>query len=325
MARIGGLFLVVLMVVWSALCFPFAEAKGRVRVTPAGRHKPSRLVGKPRWLGGRAGIYYENMVVVLTWHDVEPKGVYDTISLANFTAEMATLARDHFHPIAPSLLAPFLAGRRAVPPNAVLLTFDNGTEGVYRYAFPVLRRYRYPFLLFPIFGRTDIKADFLTRSQLKALVASHLCTLGSHTYQEHNGVAAGPNLSGPADVVRLYQDGHWESWRAYDRRVLTDARLAQAAIRYYEGRPEPYFSDPFGQYTPRLLALLKKAGFTLDFTTLGWAVVPGAPADRLPRINVGTGKSTAASMVGAILDVARATAADPSWHPPTSYVRLWHY
>jgi biofilm PGA synthesis lipoprotein PgaB len=277
----------------------------------------------PVWVGGKGGVYYRNLVVVLTWHDVEPHGHYDTISASQFAAQMAALQADGFHPIPPSRLAPFLAGRASVPPNAVLLTFDNGTEGVYRYAFPVLRRYRFPFLLFPIFGRTGVDPGFLTSAQIRALVASGLCTLGSHTYQEHNGLPSGPGTSGPADVVRRWTGKGWETWSQYDARVLADARRAQAAIRRYMGRPEPYFSDPFGQYTPRLLALLRQAGFTEDFTTLGWGVVAGAPADRLPRINVGTGSSTASSMVGSILYVAHLTAEDPSWHPPQSYVRLW--
>jgi biofilm PGA synthesis lipoprotein PgaB len=282
-----------------------------------------RALPRPIFVGGQGGVYYRNMVVVLTWHDVEPVGHYDTISVQDFAAQMAALHKDGFHPIRPDLLAGFLAGRERVPDNSVLLTFDNGTEGVWRYAFPLLRRYRFPVLLFPIFDRTDVRAGFLTSAQLKALVRSGLVTLGRHTNAQHQGLASGPHESLPADVARAYNGHSWESWASYDRRVEADARLSQAIIRRYMGRPEPYFSDPFGQYTPRLLHLLAQAGFTEDFTTLGWAVVPGAPSDRLPRINVGTGTSDAATMVGAILTVAKDTAADPGWHPPASYVRVW--
>jgi peptidoglycan/xylan/chitin deacetylase (PgdA/CDA1 family) len=277
----------------------------------------------PVYVGGQGGVYYRNMVVVLTWHDVEPKGVYDTISTAAFAGQMQTLKADHFHPVTPTLFQAFLAGKASVPANAVLLTFDNGTLGVYRYALPVLRRYRYPVLLFPIFGRTGVHSDFLTAAELRALVATGFVTLGSHTYQEHNGIAVGPGQSQPADVGRLWQNGQSETLAHYQARILHDAALAQAQIVKYEHRPEPFFSDPFGQYTPLLLRLIATKGFTIDFTTFGWAVVAGAPADRVPRTNVGTGSSTASSMVGQILSLASDTAKDPSWHPPASYVHTW--
>jgi biofilm PGA synthesis lipoprotein PgaB len=309
---------------WLPTLLAFAVITALAALGPAAVEAKTAPSMRPVFIGG-PHVYYRNMVVVLTWHDVEPTGHYDTISVANFAEQMAALKEDHFHPIQPAMLAAFLAGRERVPDNAVLLTFDNGTEGVWRYAFPILKRYRYPVLLFPIYGRTGKKADFLTATQLRSLARSGFVTLGSHTYQEHDGVASGPNESLPADVARIYNGHGYESWASYDRRVLADARLAQAAIRHYMGRSEPYFSDPFGQYTPRLLRILAKAGFTLDFTTLGWAVVPGAPADRLPRINVGTGNSTAASMVGAILTVAKDTAADPGWHPPATHIIVWHY
>jgi peptidoglycan/xylan/chitin deacetylase (PgdA/CDA1 family) len=279
---------------------------------------------KPVYVGGSGGVYYRNMVVVLTWHDVQAKGVYDTISTVNFAAQMQALHTDGFHVITPALFAAFLANKASVPDNAVLLTFDNGTLGVYENAFPILRRYRYPFLLFPIFGRTGVHSDFLTAAELHALVASGLATLGSHTYQEHNGIAVGPGESQPADVGREWNGKTTESLAHYEARILRDATLAQAAIRSYEGRDEPFFSDPFGQYTPLLLSLIARRGFTVDFTTYGWAVAPGAPADRVPRINVGTGASDAASMVGAILTVASDTARSPGVHPPASWVVTWH-
>jgi biofilm PGA synthesis lipoprotein PgaB len=281
---------------------------------------------RPVYVGGAGGVQYRNMVVVLTWHDVEVKGIDggDTIATANFAAQMAALRADHFHVITPALFQAFVAGTKGVPDNAVLLTFDNGTVGVYTQAFPILRQYRDPILLFPIFGRTDKHADFLTTTELHDLVASGLVTLGSHTYQEHNGIAVGPGESEPADIGRQWNGTTVESLAHYKARVLHDAGLAQAAIESYEHRPEPFFSDPFGGYTPLLLSLIAQKGFTLDFTTFGWAVAPGAPADRLPRINVGTGQSTAATMVGAILTVASDTAQSPNWHPPVSNVVVWH-
>jgi biofilm PGA synthesis lipoprotein PgaB len=305
----------------AAALLALGAAAGTGAAWAAGR---SAAPGAPQYVGGAHGVYYRNIVVVLTWHAIALRGHYDTISAANFAAQMAALKADGFHPIVPSALAGFLARKTAVPDNAVLLTFDNGDVGVYRYAFPLLVRYRFPALLFPIFGRTGVDSPFLTAQELRTMVRSGLITLGSHTYQEHNGIPVGPGESEPADIGRRWNGHSQETLAQYEARVGRDAALAQAAIRHYMGRSEPYFSDPFGQYTTLLIGILAKHGFTEDFTTYGWGVVPGAPADRLPRINVGTGASTASSMVGSILYIANLTAKSPGWHPPAQYVEVWH-
>jgi peptidoglycan/xylan/chitin deacetylase (PgdA/CDA1 family) len=284
----------------------------------------AKLAGTPTYVGGKGGVYYQNMVVVLTWHAIAQTGVYDTISVSAFQAQMAALATDGFHPISAAQFSAFVLHKEAVPQNAVLLTFDNGVESVYTLGWPILQHYRFPSVMFPVLGRTNVLGGYFTSAQITALAKSGLVTIGSHTYAQHIGVAVGPHQAAPADVMPSYSGGTIESTSQFQASIANDAKLAQAAIVKWTGAPEPFFSDPFGQYTPTLIAALAKAGFIEDFTTLGWAVVPGAPADRLPRINVGTGSSTASSMVGAILEVARLTAADPTWHPPLSHVIVWH-
>lgn len=284
----------------------------------------AKSAGTPAYIGGRGGVYYQNMVVVLTWHAIAQAGVYDTISVSAFQTQMAALATDGFHPISAAQFSAFLLTGQAVPPNAVLLTFDNGVEDVYTLGVPILQHYHFPSLMFPVLGRTNVLSGYFTSAQITALAKSGLVTIGSHTYAQHIGVAVGPHQAAPADVMPAWNGQSAESTIQFQASIANDARLAQAAIVKWTGRPEPYFSDPFGQYTPTLIAALAKAGFSQDFTTLGWAVVPKAPADRIPRINVGTGSSTAASMIGAILEVARLTAADPTWHPPLSHVVIWH-
>ena len=302
------------------------HAKSPVGVKSPARAKPPESTLptlRPEWIGGTGGVFYRNMVVVLTWHNIAPKGVYDTISVQNFALEMQALRQDNFHPVSPALFSRFIQHKAKVPDNAVLLTFDNGCVGVYTYGWPIIERYRYPVLLFPVFGRTNVQPGFFTSGEILTMVHSGLATLGSHTYAEHYGAPAGLTTSGPADIVRIW-NGHFpETLQQYDARVENDAQRAMRAIQSFAGRKEPYFSDPFGQYTPRLLGLLSRAGFTEDFTTLGWAVTQSTPADRLPRINVGTGTSAASSMVGATLDVARLTAQDPTWYPPASWTTMW--
>ncbi|MHB1981443.1 MAG: polysaccharide deacetylase family protein [Sulfobacillus sp.] len=325
----GALLMALLALSACGSTAPSARAKVAAKTPSAVAAKQptaatASAAGKPTYVGGQGGVYYQNMVVVLTWHAIAQTGVYDTISVSAFQGQMAALAADGFHPISAAQFSAFLLSSQAIPDNAVLLTFDNGVEDVYTLGFPILQHFHFPSVMFPVLGRTNVLSGYFTSAQITALAKSGLVTIGSHTYAQHTGVAVGPHQAAPADVMPAWNGVSTESAAQFQSSIANDAALAQAAIIKWTGRAEPYFSDPFGQYTPTLIAALAKAGFTQDFTTLGWAVVPGAPADRIPRINVGTGSSSAASMIGAILQVARLTAADPTWHPPLSHVVIWH-
>ena len=65
--------------------------------------------------------------------------------------------------------------------NSFSITFDDGHEGVYYYAFPILKDLNIPFTIF-------ITIDFigtpgyLTWEQLFQMLQTGLCTIGSHTF-----------------------------------------------------------------------------------------------------------------------------------------------
>ena len=71
-----------------------------------------------------------------------------------------------------------------LPEKPVLIVFDDARAGVYRYAYPILKQYNMPFTVFVIGGSVE-KQDFMTFAELKEMVKSGLCTLGSHSFGLH--------------------------------------------------------------------------------------------------------------------------------------------
>lgn len=58
---------------------------------PATRATRPALSLPPTWVSGEAGVYYRNMVVVLTWHNIAPQGVYDTIATIYRESGLSTI------------------------------------------------------------------------------------------------------------------------------------------------------------------------------------------------------------------------------------------
>lgn len=61
----------------------------------------------------------------------------------------------------------------------VAFTFDDGFEDFYYNAFPILQQYRIPFVLFVVEDFIGEKG-YLSKSQLKTILDSPLCEIGSH-------------------------------------------------------------------------------------------------------------------------------------------------
>ncbi|SRR5579883_760305 len=272
-----------------------------------------------------AGAYYQRAVLVLTYHDVAPvvpRGT-DTVSPSEFAGEMDRLVRDGFHFVSVPQLERFLSANAPVPPNAVCVVFDNGYEGIHRYALPVLQRHRIPAAVFLIVSYVGRLWNDLTWGEIRGMAQTGLVRFYTETYDLHRGIAIGPGASTAATVGRgIDAHGRPESEAAYKARVLTDLAKARAIVERETGQPVDALVYPYGQYTPALIAVAHQAGYRYMFTTLGWAILPHADPARLPRLDIGVWDQTPSSAEGAILTVAAQAQRTP-YTPPESYTRVW--
>jgi len=63
--------------------------------------------------------------------------------------------------------------------NVFIVTFDDINESVYTEAFPVLKKYNIPFILF-VTKELIGKPNFISKEHLIELSKNNLCTIGSH-------------------------------------------------------------------------------------------------------------------------------------------------
>ncbi|MBV9028378.1 MAG: polysaccharide deacetylase family protein, partial [Candidatus Eremiobacteraeota bacterium] len=84
--------------------------------------------------------------IVLMYHRVDVAAPSDRISQAltitptQFAAELQYLRDHHLRTMSVAELEADIRGGQS-PANAVLLTFDDGYDDQYEYAFPILRRF----------------------------------------------------------------------------------------------------------------------------------------------------------------------------------------
>lgn len=237
-------------------------------------------------------VYYRDGVIVLMYHNISPQASGSgTITPERFKSELVMLKQKGFNFISASQLAAFLDRRADVPPNAILLSFDDGYEGTYRYVLPVLREEHAPAVLFIIEGFMGTRHGMLTWPQVEELEKSGLVTIGAHTYDQHYRVPGNRKIPLiPVTVTQIThpETGKRESAAEYEGRMLSDSIRAQHVLYSKLGHTTPYFAYPYGAYTPELVKILRAAGYRYLFTVIKGVNKRGQDPAHIYRINAGS-------------------------------------
>lgn len=137
-----------------------------------------------------------NHIPILMYHNVvetiQPEAP-DWIHVNSFKAQMEYVLKEGFTPITPNLLLT----KKELPKKPILITFDDGYEGVYQFAFPVLKALNIKFTVFIISSFISDEANrktnswnfgwrpetyHLSKKMITEMLKSGLLTLGSHTH-----------------------------------------------------------------------------------------------------------------------------------------------
>lgn len=93
---------------------------------------------------------------ILIYHKVSPAVdpfAIDTVACADFERQMAYLSKNYSIRPLDELIERSPHGE--VPENAVAITFDDGYQDLYHYAFPILKKYNVPATIFLVTGFID--------------------------------------------------------------------------------------------------------------------------------------------------------------------------
>jgi peptidoglycan/xylan/chitin deacetylase (PgdA/CDA1 family) len=194
-----------------------------------------------------------------------------------FAAQMAYLHRLRYNVIRLDAALEMLAGNVPVPPRAVALTFDDGYENFYQYAWPELARHGFPATVYLLSGLLGKNAEWFARD---GRATPALMSAARVRELDRAGIDFG---SHGVSHVKLAEVSVEKA-----REEITRSRAELADVLGHEVR---HFCYPYGSVNPDVVEAARAAGYRSAVTCVRALAVPGWDLLALPRKAISFGDS----------------------------------
>ncbi|MCG1013032.1 polysaccharide deacetylase family protein [Tepidanaerobacter sp. GT38] len=225
-------------------------------------------------------------IKVLCYHHIVPESLPESkgtvVTLSEFEAQMKYLYEHGYYTASLKDIEEFLYNKKKLPENTVVITFDDGYESNYIYAYPILKKYDFKALIFLIGSR--ISKDHiqdpnaipkLSYEQIREMAESGLVEFGNHTFDAHDFVDGKPLLL----------------TMTYDQ-LLDDFEKVNSLFNQIGLSIPKSIAYPFGRYSDISIESAKIKGYNIGFTVSYGFVYQDSPPMLLNRIIVPTNIST---------------------------------
>jgi len=223
-------------------------------------------------------------VPVICYHAISPHPYNEMMTTPeNFESHIRYLKENGFHTLTMDEMVAFMEGKKIIPPKSIVLTFDDGYAGVYRYAYPILKRNEYHAVLFLVvgaIGKPGDKMEHLTWEEVAEMDRSGVIEAQVHCNQLH---------------VRMAE--YWEHEARLGKPhsdLERDLRDAKATLEAKLHKKVLYLAWPFGDYNRPLIHMALRLGYRALVAT-GYGVNrKGDSILRIRRIRMSTRYDTLA-------------------------------
>jgi len=241
---------------------------------------------------GNSGEFYKDKVAVLMYHHISQEESDFTITPAKFEEHLDALLSRGYNVITLSEFRDFLKGEAEVPPNAVLITFDDGYESFYQYAYPLLKERGMSATVFMIVRHIGAREDQIPKidwSQMAGMIESGMY-FQSHSYDSHfYGLIDGEGNREAVLAAPLYltEKGRNETEEEYRARIYEDLRKSRDLLEQELGMPVDFFAAPYGKKNDIVDEVARKVGLEFIFTVEPGLVSATSDLQSLPRVDAG--------------------------------------
>jgi peptidoglycan/xylan/chitin deacetylase (PgdA/CDA1 family) len=224
---------------------------------------------------------------VLCYHHIVPeslsKSVDTVVSLSEFEGQMKYLYEHGYYTASLKDVEEFLYNKKKLPENTVVITFDDGYESNYLYAYPILKKHDLKALIFIIGSKivNDGQAQNphtiakLSFDQIKEMTDSGLVEFGNHTFNAHDFKNGKPCL------LSMSKD-----------RIFLDFEQVNEVFADI-GLPKPKsIAYPYGKFNDVSITAAETNGYKLGFTVSKGYIYQDSHPMTLNRIIVPSGTTT---------------------------------
>jgi len=215
-------------------------------------------------------------VMVLCYHRFEAKpkdGM--AVTPATFESQMAALAENGFTVIKMQDFLAWRRGEKSIPEKSCLLTIDDGYRSGYDVAWPILKKFNYPFTMF-------IYTAFVKGGALAGG--------GSLSWQElvemrDAGVDIQSHTVNHQDLKR--KKGKFQAqFATYEEWLKAEVAGSKHQLESRLGISVSVLAYPYGVHSEQVRQAAMDAGYEAAFTTYGQRLTYHSPADQLGRYAV---------------------------------------
>jgi len=192
------------------------------------------------------------------------------ITPAEFEGQMQALKDQGVTVISLEDFQAWRQGQKSIPKRSALITIDDGYSSAYSVAWPILKKFGYPFTLF-------VYTDYV-RGGPKAGGGS--LSWDQLTEMRDAGVAIESETVSHADLRRK-KAGMTET--AYDQWLWNELHGSRTALEDHLGIKVNALALPYGAANDHVREVAAKAGYEMLFTVNGEKIGAGTPANALGR------------------------------------------
>ena len=223
---------------------PFTIPEGPDYTPPDAKPEPEPEPPKPKFNA-------DAQVSILGYHDFATKNSKNNmvINISKFREQIQSLKDNEVPVISMSDYIEWKKGEKEIPDKCVVITMDDGWEGVYTYAFPVLKEFGYPFSIYIYTKYVGGAGRSMSFEQIREMMANG-CEVGSHSVSH-------------TDLTRT----GGRNPEAYETFVREELGESLRFLREHFGEDVlPVYAYPYGKYNDEILELAKEYGFEIGIT-----------------------------------------------------------
>ncbi len=172
---------------------------------------------------------------ILMYHNIDNKSDMLSVTPENLDRQMKFLRDKRYNVVPLGELVNMIVGGKKIPANTVVVTFDDGRENNFTNAYPILRKYKIPAIMFVIPGHCG-QDGYLSKSQIKHMSGNGI-DIGSHTMN---------------DVWLPSRD---------DKTIKEEITFSKKALGDITGRSADFFCYPLGGFDERVRTAVMRAGY----------------------------------------------------------------